>query len=103
MQIVVREILTRRAPPAPTEYLALQVSRLNEAMMVAYGSMADGNLEAVDRVVRIVSEMDRYHGFSSSRAPAPAERRRLAPPPQEPLALAPPSGAGSDGNGVAND
>src|SRR5271167_4930219 len=63
MQILVREILTRRAPSPPAEYLALQVNRLNEAMIVAYGSMAGGNLKAVDRVVRIVSEMDRYHGY----------------------------------------
>ncbi len=103
MQIVVREILARRAPPAPAEYLALQVGRLNDAMIVAYGSMADGNLKAVDRVVKIVSEMDRYHGFSPSRAPSPAERRRLVPSAHEPLALAPPSGVRSDGNGAAND
>jgi len=29
-------------------------------MIVAYGSMAGGNLKAINRVVRIVSEMDRY-------------------------------------------
>jgi len=52
MQILVREILARRAPSPPAEYLALQVNRLNEAMIVAYGSMAGGNLKAVDRVVR---------------------------------------------------
>jgi len=57
MQILVQEILARRAPSPPAEYLALQVNRLNEAMIVAYGSMAGGNLMAVDRVVRIVSEM----------------------------------------------
>src|SRR5271166_6410620 len=31
MQILVREILARRAPSPPAEYLALQVNRLNEA------------------------------------------------------------------------
>jgi len=51
MQILVREILARRAPSPPAEYLALQVNRLNEAMIVAYGSMAGGNLKAVDRVL----------------------------------------------------
>jgi hypothetical protein len=54
MQILVREILARRAPSPPAEYLALQVNRLNEAMIVAYGSMAGGNLNAVAQVVRIV-------------------------------------------------
>src|SRR5271170_4926020 len=49
MQILVREILARRSPSPPAEYLALQVNRLNEAMIVAYGSMAGSNLKAVDR------------------------------------------------------
>jgi hypothetical protein len=90
MQIFLREILARRAPSPPAEYLALQVNRLNEAMIVAYGSMAGGNLKAVDRVVRIVSEMDRYHGFFPRRAGTPVRSRRLALPAQEPPALAPP-------------
>ena len=80
MQIFLREILARQAPSPPAEYLALQVNRLNEAMIVAYGSMAGGNLKAVDRVVRIVSEMDRYHGFFPRRVRAPGNRRRLALP-----------------------
>ena len=95
MQILVQEILARRAPSPPAEYLALQVNRLNEAMIVAYGSMAGGNLKAVDRVLRIVSEMDRYHGFFPRRARAPVNRRRLALPAQEPHALAPPPEAGA--------
>src|SRR5271169_1855833 len=35
MQILVPEILAKRAPSPPAEYLALQVNRLNEAMIVA--------------------------------------------------------------------
>jgi hypothetical protein len=103
MQILVREILARRAPSPPAEYLALQVNRLNEAMIVAYGSMAGGNLKAVDRVVRIVSEMDRYHGFFPRRARAPGNRRRLALPAQEPPALAPPPEVRRDGKVAATD
>ncbi len=79
MQILVKDILARRGPPAPAEYLALQVSRLNEAMIVAYGSMANGNLDAVDRVVRLVKEMDRFHGFFPGRDADPAPPDRLAP------------------------
>jgi len=100
MQIVVKDILARRAPPAPSEYLALQVSRLNEAMMVAYGSMASGNLTAVDRVVRLVKEMDRYHGFFPSGDAGAAAADRLAPPAA--FALAAPAGERCDGNGAAN-
>ena len=35
--------------------------------------MSGANLKAVDRVVKIVRELDRYHGFVA------AARRRLAP------------------------
>lgn len=61
----VQEILARRAPSAPAEYVALQVGRLNEALLVAYSAMANQNLGAVDRVVKIVRELDRYHGLAA--------------------------------------
>jgi hypothetical protein len=40
-------------PQPPAEFLALQVSRLNEALLVSYGVITAANLEAVDRVVKI--------------------------------------------------
>ena len=69
MRAIVRGILARRMPEAPEEFVALQISRLNEALLVAYSAMSGQNLRAVDRVVRIVRELDRYHGFFA------AERR----------------------------
>ena len=63
MRALVSEILARRAPPAPEEYAALQASRLNEALLVAMSAMSPANLKAVALVVRIVRELDRYHGF----------------------------------------
>ncbi len=54
--------LARRMPAAPEEFAAIQVSRLNEALLVAFSAMSATNLKAVDRVVRIVRELDRYHG-----------------------------------------
>jgi DNA-binding CsgD family transcriptional regulator len=84
----VQEILARRAPSAPTEFVALQVSRLNEALLVSYSAMANQNLGAVDRVVKIVRELDRYHGLAAPDLvdpPAPPPRRLARVPP--PLAL----------------
>jgi hypothetical protein len=66
---LVQDILDRRAPRAPAEYAALQVSRLNEAMHVAYAAMTDGNLDAVDRVMKLARELDRYHGFAALGLP----------------------------------
>jgi hypothetical protein len=83
----VQEILAKRAPSAPLEFAALQVSRLNEALLVAYSAMASQNLGAVDRVVKIVRELDRYHGLASPDfADAPEPPRRLTRE-RPPLAL----------------
>ena len=94
MRNCVREILARRAPQPPAEFLALQVSRLNEALLLSYNEMYNektgANYKAIDSVVRIVRELDRYHGF----CPAPAGAGRLAL--AAPLALPPPAAADSD-------
>ncbi len=79
MRALVREILARRMPEPPAEFVALQVSRLNEALLVAYNAMSGANLGAVDRVVRIVRELDRYHGFSPQSA-APFQTRPASKP-----------------------
>lgn len=84
LRALIREILARRMPAPPAEFLAMQVSRLNEALLVAYSAMGGMNLKAVDRVVKIVRELDRYHGFAA------AERRfrvasRLEAPEPSPL------------------
>ena len=63
MRAIVREILARRMPAPPEEFVAIQVSRLNEALLVAFSAMSATNLKAVDQVVKIVRELDRYHGF----------------------------------------
>jgi hypothetical protein len=39
-------LLTGRAPQPPAEFLALQVSRLNEALIVAYSAMSGANMRS---------------------------------------------------------
>ena len=74
-------ILAQRAIDPPHEFIQLQIRRLSEAMLVAYSAMSNGNLHAVDHVVKIVREFDRYHGFGSY----PNEQRLAAPGPAKPL------------------
>ena len=62
MRAIIREILARRMPEPPEEFVAIQVSRLNEALLVAFSAMSPTNLKAVDQVVKIVREFDRYGG-----------------------------------------
>jgi hypothetical protein len=76
MRVLVHEILARRMPKQPTEFVATQVSRLEAALRVSYDAMAVDNLRAVALVVKIVRELDRYHGFTA------AEHRGLAAAPE---------------------
>ncbi|MBV9290352.1 MAG: hypothetical protein JO288_21470 [Hyphomicrobiales bacterium] len=74
---LVSDLLNERTVETPAEFAQLQIRRLNEAMLVAYAAMANGNLKAVNAVVSIVREYDRYHGFFPRRA----EPLALPPPP----------------------
>ena len=86
----VAAILSRRPDP-PAEFASLQMRRLSEAMIVATAAMNDGNLAAVDRVLKITREFDRYAGLAEAlAAAAPSPTPALAAPPA-PLALAPPA------------
>ena len=88
-----RKDLARALPETPEEFAALQMSRLNEALLVAYSAMGEMGLKAVDRVVRIVRALDRLHGVARPLAAAvaadaaepapvaaPSEGRRPAAP-----------------------
>ncbi len=66
-RVLLRDVLARSTPKSPEEFAALQMSRLNEALLVAYGAMGEMNLKAVDRVVRIVRALDRYAAVLAAR------------------------------------
>ena len=81
----VSAILSRNPDP-PAEFAQLQMRRLNEAMIVAYASLRVGNLKAVETVLKVTREYDRYAGLAltaaspaSARAPAPAGAAARAP------------------------
>ena len=62
MRALIGEVLGRRAPAPPKEFITVQAGRLNAALSVASGAMTAGNLKAVDGAVRIVRELDRHRG-----------------------------------------
>ena len=78
MRAVIQEILARRMPHPAVEFVAIQVSRLNEALLVAYSAMSPTNLKAVGQVVKIVRELDRYHGFVATAGRVPEAPRSEA-------------------------
>jgi hypothetical protein len=88
---LVQEMLERREVDPPAGFAHLQIGRLSDAMKVAYAAMMEGNMQALDRVLRIVGELDRRHGFAVAQAePAAGATRALAAPP---LALPAPADA----------
>jgi hypothetical protein len=83
---IVAEMLAKREVDPPAGFVQLQIARLSDAMVVAHTRMMEGDLRAMDRVIRLVGELDRYHGFEratiaggSPTAPPP----RLAAPARE--------------------
>ncbi len=75
-------VVARRTPEPTEAFIAVQIARLNEMMLVAYAAMKDGNMAAVDRVLKITREYDRYHGLALTlaRGRASAEADALAAP-----------------------
>ncbi len=53
---------------APTEDFArLQIARLEQMLHKLLHGLQDGDLKAIDRAVRIVDRLDRYHGFTKAK------------------------------------
>ena len=73
-------MLARREVDPPAGFVQLQIGRLSDAMMVAHAAMMEGDMHALDRVLRIVGQLDRYHGFAGGAAPAARATPALAAP-----------------------
>ena len=80
MRETIQHILARREANPAEGFAALQTARLSDAMKVASSRMWDdgGDLQAVDRVLDIARELERYKGFRPTQNSPPVER--LAPP-----------------------
>ncbi len=98
---LIREALARRALDPPAGFVQLQIGRLSDAMMVAHAAMMEGNLHALDRVLRIVGQLDRYHGFARQGADQSAGATAALAADASPRAL--PAPAEAPKNRVAED
>ena len=98
MRATIQELLARREADPHDGFAQFQIARLNDAMMIAHTAMMEGNLQAVDRVVKLVHELERYHGF---RLVVAAPAKQLSAPEAAPALLAPPS-IEAVGNGAAS-
>src|SRR5271168_4664708 len=83
---IITEMLASREIDPPAGFVQFQIARLSEAMIVARTMMMQGNLRAMDRFIRLTSELDRYHGFAPTQIPwardGAAPPRLAAPEPR---------------------
>ncbi len=76
---IIAETLAKREVDPPAGFVQLQIARLSDAMVVAHTMMMEGNLQAMDRLIKLTGELDRYHGFGRAEI---ASAPQLAPSPQ---------------------
>ena len=65
-------------------FVQFQIARLSEAIVIARAMMLEGNLQAMDRWIMLMGELDRYHGLAAAQirvnGGGAAPRRAGAPP-----------------------
>ncbi len=76
--------LAARAPDSADRYVALQLARLQKAMLVVDIAMDKADLRAIPALATLLGEFDRYHGLAALLGAAggphrPAELQEMAP------------------------
>jgi hypothetical protein len=61
-----QELRNRWMAPAE-EFARLQVARLEQMILTLLDRIQTGDLKAIDRALKIVDRLDRYHGFTKAR------------------------------------
>ncbi len=64
VESIVREELGRRWIAPLADFAKLQVARLENLSLMMLDRIQKGEIEAVDRALKIFDRLDRYHGFS---------------------------------------
>jgi hypothetical protein len=83
----VGQALAKRRLDAPEDFARLQVARLTKALRCADVSLEEGDLTAIAPFLKVVRELNLYHGVKVGSARlAPAALREIAPA-AAPLAL----------------
>jgi hypothetical protein len=84
----VDRVIAARRLDAPEKYVHLQVARLNIALEEVVTAVKRSNIKAVEPLMKLVAQLDRYHGLTGPMPLAPpAPPLSLPPPPPTPLAL----------------
>ena len=82
----VDRVIAARQLDAPEKYVHLQVARLNKALELIVSAVEADDIKAVEPLMKLVAQLDRYHGLAGP-APLPPPARPLGLPAPAPLAL----------------
>ncbi len=63
VELLVRDALARRWVAPATAFAKLQIARLETLALQALNRGQQGELDALDRALKILDRLDRYHGF----------------------------------------
>jgi transposase len=81
------QALAKRRLDAPEDYARIQVARLTKALRCADASLEEGDLKAIVPLLKVVRELNLYHGVNvGSARPEPLALPNFAPT-SPPLAL----------------
>jgi hypothetical protein len=72
------EALEKREIDPLGQFAQLQIARLNDALYVAHTKMVRGDLQGLDRLLRVVDQLDRYAGRYAAAAPGGEAQTRIA-------------------------
>ena len=64
--ILRQELRNRWVAPAE-DFARLQIARLEQMLLKLLDRLQNGDLEAIDRAVKILDRLDRYHGFTKAK------------------------------------
>jgi hypothetical protein len=64
--ILRQELRNRWVAPAE-DFARLQIARLEQMLLKLLDRLQVGDLKAIDRAIRIVDRLDRYHGFTKAK------------------------------------
>jgi hypothetical protein len=75
---IVSETLKKRVVDAPADHALLQLARLEPALRLAAGAVADGDVRAIRYYLKLLDQLDRYQpGAATPQAYDDAARERL--------------------------
>jgi hypothetical protein len=79
---ILRDELHRRWVAPAQDFARIQIARLDNMVLQLIGRAQRGDLGAIDRVLKILDRLDRYHGFTRAthatvETYGPEERERL--------------------------